>query len=164
MLAASALFIVVCFLGPITWIGGLILLAVLAHDPYRSVPRGARACRGWRQTTSTLGDTHMPWPKVWLFSDCRADRPAAGRASSGRRCSHSGRGLRGQRSCHWPDIDRQSARRCPNLQRLSSRRCVVRRRVALGNVIGSNLFNLLGIIGVTAMIGPIPGGPVLRTL
>ncbi|WP_370286029.1 calcium/sodium antiporter [Pseudooceanicola nanhaiensis] len=28
--------------------------------------------------------------------------------------------------------------------------------VALGNVIGSNLFNLLGIVGVTALIAPIP--------
>ncbi len=30
--------------------------------------------------------------------------------------------------------------------------------VALGNVIGSNMFNLLGVIGVTAMIVPIPVG------
>jgi len=28
--------------------------------------------------------------------------------------------------------------------------------VALGNVIGSNLFNLLGIIGIAALVGPIP--------
>ena len=28
--------------------------------------------------------------------------------------------------------------------------------VALGNVIGSNMFNLLAIIGVTALVGPIP--------
>lgn len=31
--------------------------------------------------------------------------------------------------------------------------------VALGNVIGSNMFNLLAIIGVTALIGPIPVDP-----
>ena len=28
--------------------------------------------------------------------------------------------------------------------------------MALGNVIGSNLFNLLGIIGITTLFGPIP--------
>ena len=28
--------------------------------------------------------------------------------------------------------------------------------VALGNVIGSNMFNLLGIIGVASLVGPIP--------
>jgi len=28
--------------------------------------------------------------------------------------------------------------------------------VALGNVIGSNMFNLLAIIGITAIVGPIP--------
>jgi cation:H+ antiporter len=31
--------------------------------------------------------------------------------------------------------------------------------VALGNVIGSNLFNLLGIIGVATLVGPIPVDP-----
>jgi cation:H+ antiporter len=31
--------------------------------------------------------------------------------------------------------------------------------VALGNVIGSNMFNLLAIIGVTAIVGPIPVDP-----
>ena len=31
--------------------------------------------------------------------------------------------------------------------------------VALGNVIGSNLFNLLGIIGVAVLVGPIPVDP-----
>ncbi len=28
--------------------------------------------------------------------------------------------------------------------------------MALGNVIGSNMFNLLAIIGITAIVGPIP--------
>ena len=31
--------------------------------------------------------------------------------------------------------------------------------VALGNVIGSNMFNLLAIIGVAALVGPIPVAP-----
>ena len=31
--------------------------------------------------------------------------------------------------------------------------------VALGNVIGSNMFNLLAIIGVAALVGPIPVDP-----
>ncbi|WP_409197424.1 calcium/sodium antiporter [Jannaschia sp. M317] len=36
--------------------------------------------------------------------------------------------------------------------------------VALGNVIGSNLFNLLGIMGVAVLVGPIPVDPAfLRT-
>jgi cation:H+ antiporter len=33
--------------------------------------------------------------------------------------------------------------------------------VALGNVIGSNMFNLLGIIGISALVGPIPVEPGL---
>ena len=33
--------------------------------------------------------------------------------------------------------------------------------VALGNVIGSNMFNLLAIIGVASFVGPIPVAPGL---
>ncbi|MFC3615084.1 calcium/sodium antiporter [Lutimaribacter marinistellae] len=31
--------------------------------------------------------------------------------------------------------------------------------IALGNVVGSNLFNILGILGITALIAPIPAAP-----
>lgn len=36
--------------------------------------------------------------------------------------------------------------------------------VALGNVIGSNMFNLLGIIGVAVLVGPIPVDPMFLRL
>ncbi len=36
--------------------------------------------------------------------------------------------------------------------------CKGEKDIALGNVIGSNIFNILGILGVTALIKPIPGG------
>jgi cation:H+ antiporter len=36
--------------------------------------------------------------------------------------------------------------------------------VAIGNVIGSNMFNLMGIIGVAALVGPIPVDPVILRL
>lgn len=31
--------------------------------------------------------------------------------------------------------------------------------MALGNVIGSNLFNLTGIVGITALVAPVPVAP-----
>jgi cation:H+ antiporter len=33
--------------------------------------------------------------------------------------------------------------------------------VAIGNVIGSNLFNILGVLGITSMISPLPVSPAL---
>ncbi|MBF9048352.1 calcium/sodium antiporter [Rhodobacterales bacterium LSUCC0031] len=36
--------------------------------------------------------------------------------------------------------------------------------VAIGNVIGSNMFNLLGIIGIASLVGPIPVDPVILQL
>ena len=30
------------------------------------------------------------------------------------------------------------------------------REIAIGNIVGSNIFNVLGILGVTALIAPIP--------
>ena len=35
--------------------------------------------------------------------------------------------------------------------------------MAIGNVIGSNLFNILLILGVTSLFGPIPIGPEFLT-
>ena len=35
--------------------------------------------------------------------------------------------------------------------------------VALGNVIGSNIFNLLAIIGIATLVGPIPVDPEFLT-
>ena len=35
--------------------------------------------------------------------------------------------------------------------------------VALGNVIGSNMFNLLAIIGIASLVGPIPVDPEFLT-
>jgi cation:H+ antiporter len=37
-------------------------------------------------------------------------------------------------------------------------------RMALGNVLGSNVFNILAILGVTAMVVPIPVPPMLSTV
>lgn len=34
--------------------------------------------------------------------------------------------------------------------------------IAVGNVVGSNLFNILGILGVTAMVQPLPQGGIVR--
>lgn len=33
------------------------------------------------------------------------------------------------------------------------------REIALGNVVGSNIFNILAILGITAMVSPIPVAP-----
>jgi cation:H+ antiporter len=35
--------------------------------------------------------------------------------------------------------------------------------IAIGNIVGSNIFNVLGILGVTALIAPIPVAPRFLT-
>ena len=35
--------------------------------------------------------------------------------------------------------------------------------IAIGNIVGSNIFNILGILGATAMIAPIPVAPRFLT-
>jgi cation:H+ antiporter len=35
--------------------------------------------------------------------------------------------------------------------------------VAFGNVVGSNVFNILGILGITSLFGPVPIGPEFLT-
>jgi len=154
MLAASALFIVVCFLGPITWIGGLILLAVLATILTGQF-REARAHAEAAPDDLDLGDTHMPWPKVWLFLiagliglPLGAHLLVEGAVTLAEAFGVSDRVIGLTLIAIGTSLPELATTVVAAMRRQAE--------VALGNVIGSNLFNLLGIIGVTAMIGPIP--------
>ena len=47
----------------------------------------------------------------------------------------------------------------PELATASSPRCRKHTEIAVGNVVGSNVFNILGILGITALVAPIPVDP-----
>mgnify|MGYP002623623758 CR=1 FL=1 len=158
MLLVSGGFIAMAFMGPITWIDGLILLAVLAlilgdqardglnHRRSQAADAAEEADRrvleGLDDIQEIEGvDPGMPWWKIVVFlalgltglplgADILVDASLVIAANFG----------------------------VSDAELATTVIAAIRRQadVALGNVIGSNLFNLLAIIGIASLFGDIP--------
>lgn len=155
MLGTSALFIAICFAGPITWIHGLILLAAMAailfsqfresrahrRDQSEPEPEGADpAMRGWKiGLYLVLGLVGLPLGAKLLVDASVNIATAFGVSETviGLTLVAVGTSLPELATTLVAAWRGQSA-------------------VALGNVIGSNIFNLMGIVGIGAFFGQIP--------
>jgi len=156
MLAVSVLFIGVCFIGPVRWPHALGLLAVLGFvlfDWWRSaqrhrdgpagalVPEGADPALRWRGTALFLvvGLIGLPIGAEMLVRGSVAIATELGVSDA--------------------VIGLTIVAAGTSLPELATTLMAARRReagVALGNVIGSNIFNLLAIIGIAGLVGPLP--------
>lgn len=162
MISATLAFIGLAFFGPFTWWHGLILLAGLiamlceAGWAARNHKREAAAIEVADSPEDVEGaDPDMPWWQIILFlvlgliglplgANILVDASVVIAAAYG--VSESAIGL-------------TLVAVGTSLPELATTVMAALRRhaaVALGNVIGSNIFNLLGIIGVASLIGPIP--------
>jgi len=163
MLAGSVLFIALAFRGTFDWISGLILLAALAlilgdalRDALSHRRDAANALAAADDPEDVEGvDPDMPWWKIVVFlivglvglplgADMLVDNASILAASYGVREAAIGLTLVALGT---------------SLPELATTVMAALRRqadVALGNVIGSNMFNLLAIIGITALVGDVP--------
>lgn len=162
MIAASLLFIGLCWIGTLTWISGLILLAALAamlgHAFYETqVHRRAVAAEAAANPEPEVegADPDMPWWKIGLYlvlglvglplgADLLVDGASNIAATFGMSEAAIGLTLVAV-GTSLPEL-------------ATTGMAAIRRQadVALGNVIGSNMFNLLGIMGVASLVGAIP--------
>lgn len=161
MMMASVLFIALAFMGTITWVQGAILLAVLfliLGLQARDALKHRRAGEATELEDVEGADPEMPWPKVFVFlalglvglplgADLLVD------ASTNI-----------ARMFGMPEtvIGLTLVAIGTSLPELATTVMAALRRqadVALGNVVGSNMFNLLAIIGVASFVGPIPIAP-----
>ncbi len=161
MLFATFLFISICFFGPIRWWHGLILLGGLAImlltaflDVRRHRSDGIPAAdedvegadpsiAGWRIAVYLLlGLAGLPLGAELLVSGSVNIARTFGLSESviGLTLVAIGTSLPELATTVMAALRRQAD-------------------VALGNVIGSNMFNLLAIIGIAALVGPIPVDP-----
>ncbi len=160
MLAGTALFMALAFTGIFTWWSGLILLAALAFvlaDAFRDARAHRSAALDVAETAEDVegADPDMPWWKIGLFlalglvglplgADLLVDNASALARIYG-----------------VPDtiIGLTLVALGTSLPELATTVMAALRRqadVAIGNVIGSNMFNLLAIIGIAALVGDIP--------
>lgn len=166
MIAASALFIALSFRGVFDWISGVILLGALAlalADMFRDAKKHKALaalqaeCDGVTDDLDDLegADPDMPWWKIILFlvlglaglplgADILVDSATVIARTFGISETVIGLTLVAV-GTSMPEL-------------ATTVMAVIRRQadVALGNVIGSNLFNLLAIIGIAAFVAPIP--------
>ncbi|MCF6444400.1 calcium/sodium antiporter [Nereida sp. MMG025] len=159
MMAATVLFIGVCFFGPITWMHGLLLLAVLVAillDQFFEAKRHRDAAAELEEPEGA--DPDMPWWQIIgylllgliglpLGADLLVDNSVIIARSFG--VSEAVIGL-------------TLIAIGTSLPELATTVAAAYRKqadVALGNVIGSNMFNLLAIIGLSSFVGNIPVDP-----
>lgn len=155
MIAASVLFIVLAFLGPFTWWHGLILLAGLGYMLWDNYARAQAHRNGPAPEEVEGADPHMAWGKIVAFLiaglvglPLGADLLVDGASNIAR-------------DFGVPEevIGLTLVALGTSLPELATMAAAAVRReadVAVGNVVGSNMFNLLGIIGVAALVGPLP--------
>ena len=159
MMAATALFIVLCFMGPLTWISGVVLLIALAAMLVyagRAANAHRKACTDDEEIEGA--DPSLGWPKISLFLvlgliglPLGANLLVGGATSIALVFGIS-----------ETVIGLTLVAIGTSLPELATTVMAAIRRqadVALGNVIGSNMFNLLGIMGVASLVGDIPVDP-----
>lgn len=156
MIAGSVLFIALAFLGEFNWISGIVLLLALGFVLFDAV-RDARAHRAAGEDPEGA-DPDMPWWKIVLFLalgliglPLGANLLLEGATSIARDFGVSETVIGLTLVAIGTSLPELATTVMAALRRQAD--------VALGNVIGSNMFNLLAIIGVASLVHPIPVDP-----
>ena len=157
MLAATAVFIVLCLTGALTWVSGLILLAALAAMlgwAFVTARRHRRACENGDDEVEGA-DPSLGWPKIMFFLVVGLIGLPLGASLLVDGSTNIARDF----GISETVIGLTLVAIGTSLPELATTVMAALRRqadVALGNVIGSNMFNLLGIMGVASLVGTIP--------
>lgn len=157
MMFASIAFVGLCFLGPLTWWHGLVLLALLGVMLSDAVMSARKHRNGDKQDfLEELEDVDpdMAWWKVAGFVAIGM----VGLPFGAHLLIEGARSLALGMGVSEAAIGLTVVALGTSLPELATTLTAAIRRqadVAIGNVIGSNLFNLVGIMGVASLITPI---------
>ncbi len=166
MLLASVLFIGLAFCGTFTVISGLILLAALAlmlWNAFREARAHRKACGEACADDEELegleeADPDMPYWKVSIFLVLGL----VGLPMGAHLLVENATVIARHYGVSETVIGLTLVAVGTSLPELATTVMAALRRqadVALGNVIGSNMFNLLAIVGIATLVGPIPVDP-----
>lgn len=157
MMAATVLFIVLALVAaPFNWLSGLVLLAVLAvilTDQFRE-GMSSRV----RPEDLEGADADLGWPRILFFLVVGL----VGLPIGAHVLIENAQQIALAMGISEAVIGLTLVALGTSLPELATTLAAARKDqadVALGNVLGSNLFNLLAIIGVAALFGEIPVGP-----
>ncbi len=164
MLAATVLFIVLCLFGPLVWWHGVILLvgmALVLGDAMRKARAHRKAHKDDAEDLEEA-DPDMPSWKIGLYLVLGLIGLPLGASL----LIDSATSIATEYGISDAVIGLTLVAVGTSLPELATTVMAAFRRqadVAIGNVIGSNVFNLLAIIGIAVFFGPIPVAPeILR--
>ncbi len=156
MLAGTALFIVLCWNGFLTWSSGIILLAALAAMLVWAAMAANKHRKASAEDDEIEGaDPTLGWDKISLFLvlgliglPLGANLLVSGATNIARDFGISETVIGLTLVAIGTSLPELATTVMAALRNQAD--------VALGNVIGSNMFNLLGIMGVASIVGTIP--------
>ena len=164
MIAATGLFMVLCFIGDLTWVTGIVLLIALAA----MLVYAAMSANKHRKAAKSVeiddeeeiegADPNLGWGKILFFLGLGVIGLPLGASL----LVDGSVNIAREFGISETVIGLTLVAIGTSLPELATTVMAALRRqadVALGNVIGSNMFNLLGIIGVASLVGPIPVSP-----
>jgi len=161
MLAATILFIGLAYRGVFDWIAGIILLvalfAMLIHAAVAANTHRKAGMDDDDEEELEGADPDLPWSKILLFLILGLIGLPLGASLLVDGASNIAKDY----GVSDAVIGLTLVAIGTSLPELATTVMAALRKqadVALGNVIGSNMFNLLGIIGVASLVGPIPVG------
>lgn len=165
MLGATVLFVALAFRGEYDWIAGIILLvalaAMLAHAALEAKRhRNASEANSQDDDIDDVegADPDLPWSKIILYLVLGM----IGLPLGANLLVEGASNIASDFGISQAVIGLTLVAIGTSLPELATTVMAALRQqadVALGNVIGSNMFNLLGIIGVASLVGPIPVSP-----
>lgn len=154
MIAALILLIALAFMGTIGRLAGLVLLAALVAVLWDNI-RSAQAHRNARDPESEIGDAQMGWGRIAAFIIAGL----AGLAFGADLLVEGAVAIARVAGLSETVIGLTLVAIGTSLPELVTTVMAALRKqadVAMGNVIGSNIFNTLCIMGTTAVIAPLP--------
>ncbi|MDW4500385.1 calcium/sodium antiporter [Sulfitobacter sp. D35] len=161
MIAASLLFIALAFRGVFDWIAGLVLLAGLAlmlADAFRDAHLHRQACKADPEDEVEGADPSMRWWRIIVYLvlglvglPLGADLLVTNATIIAQTYGVSDTVIGLTLVAVGTSLPELATTVMAALRRQAD--------VALGNVIGSNMFNLLAIIGIASFVRPIPVDP-----
>ncbi|MCP3968907.1 MAG: calcium/sodium antiporter [Rhodobacteraceae bacterium] len=160
MMATSVWFIGLCFLGPLIWVHGVLLLGVLAAVLIDQGRMARAHLRGNREVLHDVegADPTMPWPRIAIYLGLGL----VGLPVGAELLVTAAVNIATAMGVSDTVIGLTLVAVGTSLPELATTAMAAIRRhaeVALGNVIGSNMFNLLAIVGVASFFGEIPVAP-----
>lgn len=158
MIGASVLFIALSFAGPLHVWHGLVLLAGISVFLLLAFVKAHRSRQVEKALEAELGDPHMAWWKIGVFMilgliglPLGADLLIDGAVNIAQKFGVDERIIGLTLVAVGTSLPELATTVMAALRRQAD--------VAIGNVVGSNIFNLLGIMGIASFFGPLPVPP-----